>query len=171
MWPRLVKIQYTEIKLCGNDPAVKNYIYSNGDLDLWHNDPKINMVLPRRKGNHVAKFSKDPIYRTKIIVRNLCGHPPAARRPSPAIPNHIIRAYKKRKIWNGHLLHAFFWQILDIAITDHNRPVKDIYCLDPYCIKINKFIYIILQHVMYWSVTQYLIKSTTLACSGPYTFV
>jgi hypothetical protein len=31
----LVKIQYTELELlCGNDPVVKNYIYSNGDLDL-----------------------------------------------------------------------------------------------------------------------------------------
>jgi hypothetical protein len=30
----LVKIQYTELKLCGNDPVVKNSIYSNGDLDL-----------------------------------------------------------------------------------------------------------------------------------------
>jgi hypothetical protein len=37
----LVKIQYTELKLCGNDPVVKNSIYSNGDLDLWPNDPKI----------------------------------------------------------------------------------------------------------------------------------
>jgi hypothetical protein len=35
MWPSLVKIQYTKLKLsCGNDPVVKNYIYSNGDLDL-----------------------------------------------------------------------------------------------------------------------------------------
>jgi hypothetical protein len=35
MWPSLVKLQYTELKLsCGNDPVVKNSIYSNGDLDL-----------------------------------------------------------------------------------------------------------------------------------------
>jgi hypothetical protein len=35
IWPRLVKIQYTELKLLGgNDPVVKNYIYSNGDIDL-----------------------------------------------------------------------------------------------------------------------------------------
>ena len=35
MWPSLVKIQYTELKLsCGNDPVVKNYIYSTGDLNL-----------------------------------------------------------------------------------------------------------------------------------------
>jgi hypothetical protein len=47
------------------------------------------------------------------------------------------------------LATCIFLAKLDIAITDHNRPVKDIYCLDPYCIKINKFIYIILQHVMY----------------------
>jgi hypothetical protein len=30
----LVKIQYTELKLCRNDPVVKHSIYSNGDLDL-----------------------------------------------------------------------------------------------------------------------------------------
>jgi hypothetical protein len=31
----LLKIQYTELKLsCGNDPVVKNSIYSNDDLDL-----------------------------------------------------------------------------------------------------------------------------------------
>ena len=35
MWPSLVKIRYTELKLsCGNDPVVKNSIYSNSDLDL-----------------------------------------------------------------------------------------------------------------------------------------
>jgi hypothetical protein len=48
---RLVKIQYTELKLsCGNDPVVRNYIYSNGDLDLSPNDPKINRVLPLPQG-------------------------------------------------------------------------------------------------------------------------
>jgi hypothetical protein len=70
MWPSLVKIQYTELKLsCGNDHVVKNFIYSNGDLDLWPNDPKINRVLSLPQGNHVVKFGKDPIYRTKVIVR------------------------------------------------------------------------------------------------------
>jgi hypothetical protein len=65
MWSSLVKIQYTELKLsCGNDPVVKNYIYSNSDLDLWPNDPKINRVLPLPQGNHVVKFVEDPIYRT-----------------------------------------------------------------------------------------------------------
>ena len=35
MWPSLVKIQYTELKLsCGNDPFVKNYMHSKDDLDL-----------------------------------------------------------------------------------------------------------------------------------------
>jgi hypothetical protein len=59
-----------ELKLsCGNHSVVKNYIYSNGDLDLWPNDPKINRVLPLPQGNHVAKFGKDPIYRIKVIVR------------------------------------------------------------------------------------------------------
>jgi hypothetical protein len=64
MWPSWLKIQYTELKLlCGNDPVVKNYIYSNSDL--WPNDPKINRVLPLPQGNHVVKFGKDPIYKTK----------------------------------------------------------------------------------------------------------
>jgi hypothetical protein len=74
MWSSLVKIQYTELKLsCGNDPVVKNSIYSNGDLDLWPNDPKIDRVLPLPQGNHVVKFGKDPINRTKVIMRKrLC---------------------------------------------------------------------------------------------------
>ena len=33
------------------------------------NDPKINRVLPLPQGNHVAKFGKVPIYRTKVIMR------------------------------------------------------------------------------------------------------
>jgi hypothetical protein len=33
------------------------------------NDPKITRVIPLPQGNHVAKFGKDPIYRTKVIVR------------------------------------------------------------------------------------------------------
>jgi hypothetical protein len=30
---------------------------------------RINRILPLPQGNHVAKFVKDPIYRTKVIVR------------------------------------------------------------------------------------------------------
>jgi hypothetical protein len=86
MWSSLVKIQYTELKLCGNDPVVKNSIYS--DLDLWPNDPKINRFLLLPQGNHVAKFGKDPIYRTKVIVRKPVW--------TPAIPNHIIRPVSRR---------------------------------------------------------------------------
>jgi hypothetical protein len=68
MWPRLVNIQYTELKLsCGNDHIFKNNIYSN--LDLRPNDPKINRILSLPQGNHVDKFGKDPIYRTNVIVR------------------------------------------------------------------------------------------------------
>ena len=33
------------------------------------NDPKINSVLPLPQGDHLAKFGKVPIYRTKVIVR------------------------------------------------------------------------------------------------------
>ena len=40
-----------------------NYQRYNG------NDPKINRVLPLPQGNHVAKFGKNPIYRTKVMAR------------------------------------------------------------------------------------------------------
>ena len=95
MWPSLVKIQYTELNLsCRNYPVVNNSIYSNSDLDLSPNDPKIIRVLPLPQGNHVAKFGKDPLYRTKVSVRKPVW--------TPAIPNHIIRpvsrqAYKNSK--------------------------------------------------------------------------
>jgi hypothetical protein len=73
MWPSLLKIQYTELKVsCGNDHVVKNYIYSNSDLDLWPNDPKINRAVPLPQGNHVVKFGKDPIYRTKVMWKRPC---------------------------------------------------------------------------------------------------
>ena len=69
MWPSLVKIQYTELKLsCGNDPVVKNYIYSNGDLDLDLMTPIYIGLFPLPQGDHVAKFGKDPIYKTKVIM-------------------------------------------------------------------------------------------------------
>jgi hypothetical protein len=94
MWPSLVKIQYTELKLsCGNDPVVKNYIYSNGHLDLWANDPKINRVLSLPHGNHVAKFGKDPIYRTKVIERKPAWTPAARHTQSHNTPVSR-RAYK-----------------------------------------------------------------------------
>ena len=62
-----------------NYQTVKNYMYSHGDLDLSPNDPKINRVLPLPHDNHVVKFGKDPIYRTKVIVRKPVwtpAHPP-----------------------------------------------------------------------------------------------
>ena len=82
MWPSLLKIQYTELKLsCGNDHVVNNSIYSNGDLDLWPNEPKIKRYLPLPQGNYVTKFGKDPINRPKVIVRKpVC--PPARHTQS-----------------------------------------------------------------------------------------
>ena len=76
MWPRLVKIQYTELKLsCGNDHVVKNSIYSNGDLDLRPNDPKINRVIPLPQGNHVVKFLKIQYTELKLS----CGNDPVVK--------------------------------------------------------------------------------------------
>jgi hypothetical protein len=83
MWPSLVKIQYTELMLsCGKDPVVNNSIYSDGDIDLWPNDPKWSRVLPLPQGNHVAKFGKDPLYRTNIIMRKPVWTPAARHTQS-----------------------------------------------------------------------------------------
>ena len=35
------------------------------------NDPKINRVLPLSQRNHVAKFGKDPIYRTSYRAETI----------------------------------------------------------------------------------------------------
>ena len=62
MWPSVLNIQYSEPKLLsGNDHVVKHYIHSNSDLELPHNDPKINRVLPLSQENHVVKPGKGPI--------------------------------------------------------------------------------------------------------------
>ena len=52
----------------------------------------------------MAKFVKDSIYRTKVILRKPVWtsaarrSPPAARCPPPAIPNHIIRPSRVGRI-------------------------------------------------------------------------
>jgi hypothetical protein len=51
-------------------------------------DPKINRALPLPQGIHVAKFGKDPINRTKVIVRKPVW--------TPIIPNHIIRPVSRQ---------------------------------------------------------------------------
>jgi hypothetical protein len=121
MWPRLLKIQYTELKLsCGNDPVVKNNIYSN--LDLWPNYPKINRVLPIPQGNHVAKIGKDLIYRTNVIVRKSLWTP---ARPS-AIPNHIIRTVSRRaykKLKPIYRFHKLVFDRGDNRISSSNKPI------------------------------------------------
>jgi hypothetical protein len=60
------KVTVTINRIFDNRVVSTRYIVS--DLDLWPNDPKIYMFLPLPQGNHVAKFVKDPIYRTKVIV-------------------------------------------------------------------------------------------------------
>ena len=76
MWPSLLKIQYTELKLsCGNDPDVKKYIYSNSDLDLWLNDPKINRVLPLPHGIMWPSLLK--IQYTELMLS--CGNDPVVK--------------------------------------------------------------------------------------------
>ena len=50
-------------------PVVQNFIYGNGDLDLWTNDPKLKRFLPLLQGNHVVMFGRFPTCRTIVIMR------------------------------------------------------------------------------------------------------
>jgi hypothetical protein len=72
---------------------VKNSIYSNGDLDLWPNDPKINRVLHLPQGIMWPRLVKIRYTELKLLCGNLCGRP-------PAIPNHIIRTVSRRAYKN-----------------------------------------------------------------------
>jgi hypothetical protein len=58
MWPSLVKIQYTELKLCGNDPVVRNWRVAGGH--------------PHRFPHNNFSSVKNPIYfgviRSKVKV-------------------------------------------------------------------------------------------------------
>ena len=83
--------------------------------------------------------------------------------------------FKKWENMKWPLITSIFWAKIGyvwacISITDHTRPVKVIYCFRPHNAQsLNiSFIYIILQQIIYWSVTQYPIKSATLACSSPF---
>ena len=83
MWSGLVKIQYTELKLsCGNDPVVKNYIYSNADLDLWPNDPKIKGFFSFHRGIMWPSLVKIRYTDLKLLCGNLCGRLPARHTQS-----------------------------------------------------------------------------------------
>jgi hypothetical protein len=126
MWSSLVKIKYTELKLsCGNDPVVNNSIYSNDYLDLWPNDLKINRVLPRLQRNHMAKFGKDPIYRTKVIVLTPVWTParPPYRPPTRHTQSHNMwRVHRKGERTKGQTV---IYNTLLITIWSCNmNPTK-----------------------------------------------
>ena len=76
MWPSLLKIQYTELKLsCGNDSVVKQFIHRNGDLDLCHNYPKIKIFFPVHRGITWLRLIKIQIYKIKLS----CGNDPVVK--------------------------------------------------------------------------------------------
>ena len=107
-------------------PVVKNYIYSDGDLDIWPNDPKINRVLPLPQENHVAKFGKDPRYtELKLLCGNLCERP-------PAISNHIIRLFSRRAYekWQSSAYRKYMKKIFKSA---HNRRCTSSICIQSLC--------------------------------------
>jgi hypothetical protein len=112
MWPNLLKIQYTELKLsCGNSPVVKNVIYSNGDFDLWPNDPKINMILPLPHGNHVVKIQytelklscgNDPVVKNYIYSNgdlDLWPNDPKINRVLPLLQGNHVAQFGKDQIY------------------------------------------------------------------------
>ena len=136
MWPSLVKIWYTELKLsCGNDPVVKNSIYSNGDLDLWPNDTKINRVLSLPQGNHVAKIQytelklscgNDPVVKNSIYSNgdlDLWPNDPKINRVLP-LPrgNHVAKFCKDPKYRTKVIVRKPVWTP---AASNHiKRPVS-----------------------------------------------
>ena len=132
MWPSLLKIQYTELKLsCGNDPVVKKSIYSKGDL--WPNDPKINSVLSLTQGNHVAKLGEDPIYRTKVIVRKPVWTP--ARQPYPITSRDGRIKIAGMALNSNHSYtrsHVFFIFLRTIPLLNIRRFVFR-FCYRPFC--------------------------------------
>jgi hypothetical protein len=59
MWPGLLKIQYTELKLsCGNDPVVKNSIYVEGNKSIYfgviRSKVKVTVTINRIFDNRVV---------------------------------------------------------------------------------------------------------------------
>jgi hypothetical protein len=60
------------------------------------NDPKINRILPLLQGNHVAKFGKGLIYRTKVTVRKPVWMP--ARRSKVKVTITINRISDNRVV-------------------------------------------------------------------------
>jgi hypothetical protein len=74
VWSSLEKIQYTELKLlCGNNPVVKNSIYSNSDLDLM--TPKLIEFFPVHQGIMWSSLVKIQYSELKLS----CGNDPVVK--------------------------------------------------------------------------------------------
>ena len=155
LWPSLFKIQDTELKLsCGNDPVVKNYIYSDSDLDLWPNDPKINRVLPLPQGNHVAKFGKDLIYRTKVIVRKPVWTPAHHTQSHNMAPSRDGRIKKKKiktlKIrWRNIYIYIIYIVLLCAVIILHFF-LNETFLYNQFLFKINTCLYTKVRKYLQW---------------------
>jgi hypothetical protein len=65
LWKRKNPIYFGVITIIPFDNLYRRAYFV---MHLWPNDPKINRDLPLPHGNHVVKFGKDPIYRTKVIM-------------------------------------------------------------------------------------------------------
>ena len=88
-------------------------IFIVSDLDLWPNDSKINRVLPLPHGNHVVKFGKDPIYRTKVIVRKPVWTPTHPTYPitkyGPSRDGRIKSGKVRNQTWPAFSWWTFFF--------------------------------------------------------------
>jgi hypothetical protein len=81
MWPSLVKIQYTEVKLsCGNDPVAKIIFIVTVTLTFDLMTPNYLGFFPFHRGIMWPSLVKIRFTELKLSCGNLCGRPsPAAR--------------------------------------------------------------------------------------------
>jgi hypothetical protein len=99
-----------------NYQMVKNYIYSNGDLDLWPNDPKINRVLPLPQGTHVVKIQNtelklscgnDPVVKNYIYSNDdlvLWPNDPIIKRVLPLPQGNHVAKFGKDPIYRTKVI-------------------------------------------------------------------
>jgi hypothetical protein len=96
----------------------------------WPNDPKINRVLPLSQGNHVVKFVKDPIYRTKVIVRKrpCCQKIIFIASDLDLWPNDPICRHRfVISVWYSLYLSTDLWFQCDILLICRHRFVISVW--------------------------------------------
>jgi hypothetical protein len=95
MWPKFGKDPIYRTKVMRKRSCCQKLYLQNCIVTVTLTfDPKINTVLPLPQGNHVAKLGKDPIYRTKVIVRKPVWTPARRTQSHNTARLEMPRAYK-----------------------------------------------------------------------------